>query len=125
MAATYTLRVITEFAAAHTLRGYEGSCNRLHGHNWRVEVEILAQELDDIGMGVDFREIRRTARAVTDELDHRYLNELEPFTEINPTAENIAAHCFREMGARLNRRAVTVSAITVWENDRACVRYAE
>jgi len=125
MAATYTLRVLTEFAAAHTLRGYEGSCNRLHGHNWKVEVEVTAGELDDIGMAIDFREIKRITRAVTDELDHRYLNELGPFTEVNPTAENIAAHCFREIGSRLNCPAVQVSAVTVWENDRACVRYAE
>lgn len=125
MAATYTLRVVTEFAAAHTLRGYAGSCNRLHGHNWKVEVEVRARALDETGMGVDFREIRRAARAVAGELDHRYLNEIEPFTEINPTAENIAAYCYREIGARLERPAVTVSAVTVWENDRACVRYSE
>lgn len=125
MAATYTLRVVTEFAAAHTLRGYEGSCNRLHGHNWKVEVEVRARALDETGMGVDFREIRRTARAVTGELDHRYLNEIEPFTEINPTAENIAAYCYREIGARLERPGAAVSAVTVWENDRACVRYSE
>lgn len=125
MAATYTLRVVTEFAAAHTLRGYAGSCNRLHGHNWKVEVEVRARELDDIGMGLDFRDIRRAAREVTGALDHRYLNELEPFTEVNPTAENIAAHCFREIGARLNGSTATVQAITIWENERACVRYSE
>jgi len=125
MAGIYTLRVLTEFAAAHTLRGYPGSCGRLHGHNWKIEVEIRAQTLDELGMGIDFREIRKTAREVTDGLDHRYLNEIEPFTEINPTAENIAAYCFREIGARLDRPAVTVHAITVWENDRACVRYSE
>jgi len=126
MTPVYTLRVVTEFAAAHTLRGYAGSCSRMHGHNWKVEVEIRTSELDELGMGVDFRELRKTAREVTDELDHRYLNELAPFTERNPTAENIAAHCFREIGARLkHRRAVTVHAVTVWENDRACVRYSE
>ena len=125
MATMYTLRVRTEFAAAHTLRGYPGSCGRLHGHNWKVEVEIQARALDELGMGIDFREIRKTAREVTDALDHRYLNEIEPFTEINPTAENIAAYCFREIGARLDRPSVTVHAVTVWENDRACVRYSE
>ena len=125
MAATYTLRVLTEFAAAHSLRGYSGSCSRLHGHNWKLEVEVRSGTLDDIGMAVDFREIKRIARGVTDELDHRYLNELEPFTEVNPTAENIAAHCYREIGRRLNGPGLAVSAVTVWENDRACVRYAE
>lgn len=125
MAARYMLRVQCEFAAAHHLRGYEGSCNRLHGHNWKVEVEVEARELDDVGMGLDFREIRRLTQEVTAGLDHRYLNEIEPFTEINPTAENIAAHIYRELGERLNRPAVTVHAVTVWENDRAGVRYSE
>ncbi|MDX1609078.1 MAG: 6-carboxytetrahydropterin synthase QueD [Halofilum sp. (in: g-proteobacteria)] len=125
MATTYTLRVLTEFAAAHSLRGYPGSCSRLHGHNWKLEVEVRADRLDEIGMAVDFREIKRIAREVTDVLDHRYLNELEPFTEVNPTAENIAAHCFHEIGKRLDGPALELSAVTVWENDRACVRYAE
>ncbi len=125
MAATYTLRVLTEFAAAHNLRGYPGSCGRLHGHNWKVEVEVQARALDEIGMALDFREIKRIAREVTDGLDHRHLNELEPFTEVNPTAENVAAYCFGEIGRRLNRPALHVSAVTVWENDRASVRYAE
>lgn len=125
MAATYTLRVQTEFAAAHNLRDYAGSCSRLHGHNWKLEVEVRSRGLDGTGMAIDFREIRRIARGVTDELDHRYLNELEAFTEVNPTAENIAAHCFREIGRRLNAANLNVSAVTLWENDRACVRYTE
>lgn len=125
MSQTYTLRVRTEFAAAHQLRNYPGDCSRLHGHNWKVEAEVVARELDDVGMGMDFREIRRNARAVAEELDHRFLNEVEPFTTINPTAENIAAHFFRELSARLNGPVVTVNAVTVWENDRASVRYTE
>lgn len=125
MNATYDLRVVTEFAAAHTLRGYPGSCNRLHGHNWKVEVEIRAHALDEIGMAIDFRTIRQAARAITEELDHRYLNELEPFTAVNPTAENIAAHYYRELQARLGQPGAWVRAVTVWENDRACVRYSE
>lgn len=125
MSSTYTLRVVTEFAAAHQLRNYPGDCSRLHGHNWKLEVEVRALALDSVGMALDFRAIRATAREVTERLDHRYLNELEPFTEVNPTAENIAAYCFRELSARLDRPGVGISAVTVWENDRACVRYTE
>jgi 6-pyruvoyltetrahydropterin/6-carboxytetrahydropterin synthase len=125
MAATYELRVQTEFAAAHSLRGYAGSCSRLHGHNWRIEFEIRAGEVDDIGMAIDFREIKRLAREVTAAFDHGYLNDIEPFTEVNPTAENLAAHCYAAMGSRLNQPGVAVQAVTVWENDRACVRYSE
>ncbi|MFN2309521.1 MAG: 6-carboxytetrahydropterin synthase QueD [Gammaproteobacteria bacterium] len=125
MAGIYTLKVLTEFASAHTLRGYPGACARLHGHNWKVEVEVVARALDAIGMGVDFKVIKTAARAIGDRLDHRYLNDLEPFTEINPTAENIAAYFYRELSQALNNGHIRVSSVTLWETDRACVRYAE
>lgn len=125
MAGVYTLKVLTEFASAHTLREYPGACARMHGHNWKVEVEVVARALDDVGMGVDFKVIKNAARAIGDRLDHRYLNELEPFTEINPTAENIAAYFFRELAQTLNDERIRVNSVTLWETDRACVRYAE
>lgn len=121
----YTLKVITDFAAAHALRNYPGDCARLHGHNWKVEVEVTATKLDDLGIGMDFKRIRQQAKAVCDRLDHQFLNELSPFTEINPTAENIAAHIYQALGQVLNGPHVHVSAVTVWETERACVRYTE
>lgn len=124
MAATYTLRVLSEFAAAHTLRDYPGACSRLHGHNWKVEVEVRGSELDQIGMVIDFRDIKRAAREVGERLDHRYLNELEPFDSINPTAENISRYFYDELSQRLNGQNLKVHAVTLWETDRACVRYA-
>jgi len=125
MSARYTLKVITEFAAAHTLRDYTGACSRMHGHNWKVELEAIATKLNDVGMGVDFKEMKSIAREVGDRLDHRYLNEIEPFTEINPTAENIAAYMYREISKQLNSDTITVSAVTLWETERACIRYSE
>ncbi len=125
MAALYTLKIVTDFASAHTLRDYPGACSRMHGHNWKVEVEVKAEQLDNVGMGVDFKEIKRATREVTNRLDHRYLNELEPFNTLNPTAENIAAYVFKEVGKQLNNDAVRVNAITLWETERACVRYTE
>ncbi len=125
MAAKYTLKTITDFASAHRLRNYSGACSRLHGHNWKREVEVLATALDEIGMGVDFKTIKHAARKVTDELDHQYLNELEPFEKINPTAENIAAYLYKELSDILNKDTLCVSAVTLWETDRACVRYTE
>jgi len=121
----YTLTVTTEFASAHSLRDYPGDCRRLHGHNWKVEVEVVASELDALGMAVDFGEIKAAARAAAGELDHRYLNEIPPFDRLNPTAENLAAHLFERISARLNNARVTVSAVTLWETDRACVRYSK
>jgi len=125
MTARYTLKIITDFASAHTLRDYPGACARMHGHNWKVEVEVTASELDAIGMGVDFRVIKQAARDIAERLDHRYLNDLEPFVQINPTAENIAAYFHQELSAQLNNDSIRVHAVTLWETERACVRYAE
>ncbi len=125
MAACYTLKIVTDFASAHTLRDYPGACARMHGHNWKVEVEVRAAALDAVGMGVDFKVIKQATRDIAARLDHRYLNELEPFTDINPTAENIAAYFYRELSTRLNDDRVRVHAVTLWETERACVRYAE
>ncbi len=125
MTAQYTLKVVTDFAAAHSLRDYPGDCRRLHGHNWKVEVEVAAPSLDRLGMVVDFKAIKQATREVTGELDHRYLNEVSPFDEINPTAENMAAHIFRQIGERLNDERIKVRAVTLWETERACVRYTE
>lgn len=121
----YTLKVITDFAAAHSLRDYPGDCRRLHGHNWKVEVEIQAASLDKLGMVLDFKQIRQAARKIGDELDHQYLNEVPPFDRINPTAENIAAHFFRRLTEELNDTRAKVHAVTLWETERACVRYTE
>jgi 6-pyruvoyltetrahydropterin/6-carboxytetrahydropterin synthase len=125
VAARYNLKVLADFASAHTLRGYPGACARMHGHNWKVEVEVAAQQLDQIGMGLDFKLIKQATRDVAERLDHRYLNELEPFSRVNPTAENIAAYFYQELSAQLNGPGIRVQAVTLWETERACVRYVE
>ena len=125
MPSRYTLKVLTEFASAHTLREYPGACARMHGHNWKVETEVDANTLDEAGMGVDFKVIKDAARRIGERLDHRYLNDIEPFTEVNPTAENIAAYFFRELATELNNDRIRVRSVTLWETDRACVRYTE
>ena len=125
MTAKYVLKVVTDFAAAHSLRGYPGDCRRLHGHNWKVEVEVTAGELDELGMVLDFKSIRQAARKVGDELDHHYLNDVPPFDTLNPTAENIAAHFYRRLSEELNDTRAQVHAVTLWETERASVRYTE
>ena len=119
--ALYTLKVIADFASAHTLRDYPGACSRMHGHNWKVE----ANTLNSIGMAIDFKDIKREVRAIAEELDHQYLNDLAPFQTINPTAEHIARYFFQTLSQRLNDERVRVCALTIWETERACVRYAE
>jgi 6-pyruvoyltetrahydropterin/6-carboxytetrahydropterin synthase len=76
-------------------------------------------------MGVDFKAMKKAANEVGDQLDHRYLNDLEPFKSVNPTAENIAAYMFRQISQRLNSDTIKVTAVTLWETERACVRYTE
>ncbi|WP_018865353.1 6-carboxytetrahydropterin synthase QueD [Thioalkalivibrio sp. ARh3] len=125
MSARYTLRVLTDFASAHTLRDYPGQCANMHGHNWKVEAEVQAETLDDAGMAVDFKVVKTAAREIAGQLDHRYLNDVPPFDTVNPTAENIAQWFFRQMSERLNRPGLRMHALTLWETDRACVRYSE
>lgn len=125
MSGRFKMKIVTDFAAAHLLRGYPGPCSRLHGHNWKVEVEVTETRLDEIGMGMDFRDIKTATKAVIDQMDHRHLNELPPFDEINPTAENIAAHIYQQLVEKLNDERVSVHAVTLWETERACVSYTE
>ena len=126
MASTYSLKVVSDFASAHTLRNYPGACSRMHGHNWKVEAEVEASQLDETGMAVDFKVIRQAVKKLTDRLDHYYLNEIPPFDKINPTAENIAAYLYRGLSeALMNDEHIRVQAITLWETERACVRYSE
>ncbi len=125
MAATYTLRIVTDFASAHTLRGYPGNCARMHGHNWKVEVEVIAEELDEFGMAVDFKVVKKATKDISSRLDHQYLNDLDMFTKQNPTAENIAAYFYAELSKQLNNHTVRVYAVTLWETDRACARYSK
>ena len=95
----------------------------MHGHNWKVEAEVEASQLNEVGMAIDFKAIRQQVRELTDLLDHRYLNEIEPFDKINPTAENIAAFIFNGLSETLNNAHIRVKAITLWETERACVRF--
>ena len=125
MASKYSLKVVTEFSSAHTLRDYPGPCNRFHGHNWKVEVDVEASALNEVGMGLDFKDMRKAATDAAAALDHQYLNDVPPFDTQNPTAENIAAHLFRCISDELNDDRVRVQSVTLWETDRACARYSE
>ena len=125
MASSYQLKIVTDFASAHTLRDYPGACSRMHGHNWKVELEVVASSLDNVGMGIDFKEIKKCTKQVTAELDHRYINEIKPFDEINPTAENIAAYIYNGVSELINSDRIRVESVTLWETERACVKYSE
>ena len=82
----YELKIISQFAAAHQLREFQGGCERLHGHNWKVEVFVQGEDLGKDGLLVDFKEIKTETNRILDELDHRFLNDMEPFTAVNPSS---------------------------------------
>ncbi len=125
MSATYTLKILADFASAHTLREYPGACSRMHGHNWKIEVEVTATALNEHGMGMDFKTIKTATRELAATLDHRYLNDIPPFDTVNPTAENIAQYFYQNLSQTVNIDTAKISAVTLWETDRACVRYSE
>jgi 6-pyruvoyltetrahydropterin/6-carboxytetrahydropterin synthase len=121
----YTLTTRLEFAAAHRLRGYDGNCARLHGHNWKIEISLTGAKLNEIGMLIDFKEIKKRGNALLSELDHFYLNDIEPFTEeLNPTAENIAFYLFQRLSQEFNNEQMWVKAVTAWETDRSAATFS-
>ena len=119
----YTLTTFVEFSSAHVLNGHEGACKRMHGHNWKVEVEVCGNKLDNIGMVIDFKEIRNMTKGVVDQLDHRFLNDLDPFKKINPTAENIAQYIYKELSEIMNDKQIEVKSIKLWETEKSAVTF--
>ena len=119
----YELTVTTQFAAAHQLREFRGSCEKLHGHNWKVEVTLAGEELSDAGLLMDFREVREATDRILEELDHSYLNELPHFRNQNPSSENIAAYIFEKLTGALNNNQIRVTKVTAWESDSARASY--
>lgn len=121
----FVLKIVTDFAAAHYLRNYSGDCSRLHGHNWQIEVLVEAEELNEIGIAIDFREIKQQTKVVISRLDHQHLNEIKPFNQLNPTAENLAKYCFDEISKLINNKQVHTKEVIIWENPRSSVSYFE
>ncbi len=121
----YRLKIITSFAAAHCLINYQGDCENLHGHNWKVEVVVTAGELDKAGLGIDFKILKRETNLLLKTLDHKYLNELPPFLDTSPSSENLARYIYNELSLKLNNANVKVETVTVWESDFASASYYE
>ena len=124
----FEIRVKEAFEAAHRVAGYPGKCDRLHGHSWVVEVMIRGEELDRLGMLIDFKAVRGVLKGILDSLDHQYLNELPAFSEgKNPTAEHLAEYIYGELensGLLQNNPNAVLAAVTVWESPHSCVSYS-
>lgn len=119
----YELRIISHLAAAHQLRDFQGQCENLHGHNWKIEVFVTGKEVEENGILIDFKEVKKATEKVIQELDHRFLNELEHFKNVNPSSENIARFIFDSLTQQLTDDHLTVSKVTAWESDSAGASY--
>ena len=119
----FELTVESSFSSAHNLREYDGACERLHGHNWRVELHIEAEKLDSNGLAIDFKLLKKELNKVVGGLDHRYLNEITPFDTLNPSAENLAKYIFEKLSKSLNNGNLRVSLVRVWESEQAAASY--
>jgi len=113
----------SHFSAGHHLRDYPGNCERPHGHNWKVEVTVKASELDELGMGIDFRTVKTAVKEIMDTLDHRDLNEHPDFQSTNPSSENIAAYIYRNLQKDLIADRYGVYSVTVCETENSGVTY--
>lgn len=121
----YQLKITSNFASAHNLMHYQGDCENLHGHNWKVDVSVTAKDLDKSGLGIDFKKLKAETKTLLKTLDHKYLNELEPFKNISPSSENIARYIYQELSRTLNNDNIKVESVTVWESDFARAKYYE
>lgn len=121
----YKLKIETSFAAAHCLIHYQGDCENLHGHNWKVEVTVTAKQLDKAGLGIDFKILKGETNVLLKTLDHKYLNELSPFIENSPSSENIARYLYQELAKKFNNDNIRLTEVTVWESDFASASFYE
>lgn len=121
----YKIKIVSNFSAAHFLRGYQGKCENLHGHNWRVEVLVSSKVLGTSGMVMDFSELKKLTAVVLEELDHKHLNELPYFADNNPSSENIACHIFNKLKKEIEKKECKLEEVSVWETDASCASYKE
>ncbi len=124
----YEVTVEDTFAAGHYLRNYKGKCENPHGHNYKVRVTLAGRELDHAGLLLDFKDLKSVMKHVIDYLDHQMINDLEPFTKLNPSAENLAKYFYDETNAGLKAKTdgrVQVKTVTIFETDTSIATYYE
>jgi 6-pyruvoyltetrahydropterin/6-carboxytetrahydropterin synthase len=122
----FVVSVQAHYDSAHFLRNYQGKCERLHGHRYIVEVALAAEELNQAGIAFDFVDVKMQLRELADRLDHNNLNDLEPFTELEPSAENQAKYFFNELKRTLPpEMGDAVLYVRVWETPTQWAQYSE
>jgi 6-pyruvoyltetrahydropterin/6-carboxytetrahydropterin synthase len=121
----FEVSVEETFSSGHALRGYKGKCENVHGHNYRVKITLAGPNLDEIGLLVDFTELKRVLRGIIGRIDHQFLNDLEPFKKVNPSAENLAKYFYDEIRHELKGLpdGATIQEVRLWETDTASAQY--
>ena len=120
----YKVSATTNFASAHKLRGYEGLCENLHGHNWSIKVQLGSKQLDEIGIVYDFKKLKKNLTDIVILLDHKYLNEIPPFDKINPTSENIAKYIYDSL-SEIVPPHIKVFSVEIGESEKYTATYEE
>jgi 6-pyruvoyltetrahydropterin/6-carboxytetrahydropterin synthase len=124
MAGQFEVMIERNFSSAHQLRGYKGKCENLHGHNYKIEIYARGSELDNIGLLVDFSELKNAADDIVQYLDHRNINELPPFdVELNPSAENLARYILEQVSSRVGDERVKVYKVRCFETPTSVATY--
>ena len=124
----FEVTVEAGFSSGHYLRNYHGKCENPHGHNYRVLVTLEGEELDEAGLLLDFKLLKHLLRPVVERLDHRMINDIEPFTELNPSAENMSRYFYQQTAQQLKEMTggrVRVKDCTLFETDSSFARYYE
>jgi 6-pyruvoyltetrahydropterin/6-carboxytetrahydropterin synthase len=119
----FELRIATHFAAAHQLKMVAKKCENIHGHNWKIEVCVIGENLNDAGVLIDFGHLKKHVAEVVESLDHQFLNEIDMFKNINPSSENIAFLIAKTLQQRINNASIRVSRVTAWESEDCCATY--
>jgi 6-pyruvoyltetrahydropterin/6-carboxytetrahydropterin synthase len=120
----YRVKVESNFSAAHSLRGYKGKCENIHGHNWRVEVSIASDTLDKTGLLLDFKKAKAILKKVLSVLDHTQINKIPYFKKHNPTSELVAEYVFNNYKKKI-KPPLTLEHVSVWETPGSCATYYE
>ena len=124
MPGQFEVMIERNFSSAHQLRGYKGKCENLHGHNYKIEIFARGSELNNIGLLVDFVELKQAADEIVTYLDHKNLNELEPFVaEQNPSAENVARFILERIASKIDDERVRIYKVKCWETPTSVATY--
>lgn len=125
MAEHFMIRVEARFEAAHNLREYKGAPEPLHGHSWKIEAKFKCKQLDHEHIGIDYVHVEKAIRELAQRFDHRYINEIPPFDQLNPTSENMARWFFEQMNRPEIKQDAELSEVVVWEGPQAYVSYSK